>query len=452
MQIQQAQTTQAPSASDKVPIDLARNRLAFGGDALFWGIGSAFIPLSTVITALAAALTHDKVLIGLISPAWFVANLLPQIVAARLVHGKRQTKPHMVISALIGRQALFLMAMWLFITRARQPTLTVWVLISVIAITMGLDAITGQAWFDIIGRVFSSKTKVRVLTFNLFLSAVGGIGAGVMVARVLTSSRLSFPSNYAVLFGLAWVFVMLSTISLMFVRERKSDAPLVNGADSPGALSFSKKLRDSWRNVPTFRLVLLIRLLAGAENMAGAFYIVFAQEQLELPDTAIGAFTVALTLGSLVGIVLFGWLAERFGSQRVIRVACTLQCLAPLAAALVTVLPSHAPQLSYAILIVVMAINGAVSRSAYVGFLTYAQDSAPDGDRPVYVGALSTAGGIASLLPILGGVLLDLFTHSGWGRLGYLAVFGLAASLAGLGSVVSFRLPKARPAFTTSDG
>ncbi len=125
----QAAPLETQAAWNNPPVDLQRNKLAFGGDSMLWGIGTYFIPLTTVITALAAQLTTDKSLIGLISLAWYVAYLLPQLFAARMVHGKRRTKPYSVIPAIIGRQTLLIFALWLFITQAQQPTLTVWLLI-----------------------------------------------------------------------------------------------------------------------------------------------------------------------------------------------------------------------------------------------------------------------------------------------------------------------------------
>ncbi len=103
------------------PLDLRRNMLAFGGDSMLWGIGTYFIPLTTVITVLASELTKDKALIGLLSLAWYVAYLLPQLFAAKLVHGKRRTKPYSVIPSIIGRPVILLFAAWLFFTRASNP-------------------------------------------------------------------------------------------------------------------------------------------------------------------------------------------------------------------------------------------------------------------------------------------------------------------------------------------
>jgi MFS family permease len=441
-----ASTAHLIDRKDNPPLDLLRNKLAFGGDSMLWGIGVYFIPLTTVITALAAELTTDKALIGLISLAWYVAYLLPQLFAARLVHGKRRTKPYAVIPSIIGRPVILLFALWLFFTRAQQPTLTVWLLIGMIATLMVFDALATQAWFDMIGRALAPRARARVFTVSQLLAAIGGIGAGLIVARVLASDQLPFPTNYAVLFALAWLFITLSLVAMLLIKERVSEG--AHAAEAQRS-NFNARLRIAWRSDPAFRRMLLARLFTGVENMAAAFYVVFAIERLGLPEASIGVFTIAYVIGGLLGIILFGWLADRFDSRRVISAACTLQFIAPLITFILAVLTTN-PQISnsqtlpYVALTVVLALNGAVNRSMQVGFFSYAQDSAPEVDRPIYVGAVSTIAGTASLLPLLGGVLIDSLTRAGFGAAAYTVLFGLAAVGVGFGAWLSYGLPKPR--------
>jgi len=431
--------------ADNPSLDLRGNMLAFGGDSMLWGIGTYFIPLTTVITALASKLTQDKALIGMLSLAWYVAYLLPQLVAARLVHGKRRTKPYTIIPSIIGRPVILLFAAWLFFTHASQPTLTVWLLIGMITTLMVFDAFASQGWFDMMGRALSPRARARMITVSSLLAAVCGLGVGLVVERVLSSDQLPFPTNYALLFFLAWLFITLSLVSMMYIKERVGEAGRV--ADSAAApQAFGTTLRLAWRTDPAFRRMLLARVLTGVENMAAAFYVVFARERLGLPDSAIGVFTIAYIVGGLVGVTVFGWLSGRFGPRRVINAASILQAIAPLIALLVatsllTGLAALGPLTTVA-LVLVMGINGAVNRSTQVGFFSYAQDSAPEADRPVYVGAVSTIGGTASLLPLAGGAMIDLLTHAGLVALAYPSLFCIAAIAATIGMWISFGLPQ----------
>ena len=113
---------------------------------------------------------------------------------------------------------------------------------------------------------------------------------------------------------------------MLFIKERVSEAPALAKAHTE---SFGAKLRVALKNDASFRRLLLVRLLTSIENMASAFYIVFATERLGLGDESIGVFSIALLVGGLIGIAAFGWLASRFGPRRVINAAASCS-LSPL--------------------------------------------------------------------------------------------------------------------------
>lgn len=431
----------------EVPIDLRRNKLAFGFDSALWGIGISFMPLATVLTSLAAKLTPDKTLIGLLSLAWYVGYLLPQLFAARLLRGKARMRMYSVLPSLIARPVVLAFALWLAITRAADPTLTFWLLIGMVVVMMIFDAVTSVAWFDMMGRALSPRARARTIAVNQFVAAVAGLGVGVLVERILGSEQLPFPLNYALLLGMAWLFYELSLVAMLFIKERAAQQPAnlqTSNAQAPS--SFVHALKLAWRTDANFKLMLIVRALTSVENMAAAFYVVFARERLGLPDSSVGVFTIAYIAGGLLGTALFGWLAERFGPLRVINAASIMQFSAPALGFVLSWFPVN-PALStliYGMFILMMLLNGAVNRSVQVGFFSYAQDSAHEADRPMYVGAVSTVAGTASFLPVLGGAMIDLLTRLGFVRGAYSLLFGVAAVVVGLGLWLSLRLPMPR--------
>ncbi len=443
------------NAAKPVPLDLLRNQLAFGGDSMFFNIGVYFMPMTTVLIALASGFTSDKALIGAISLSWNVGWLLPQLWAARLVHGKPRMKPYATIPSAISRPIIFLLAMWLWIDRGQSPTLSVWLLLIGIFVFAATDGVTTTAWFDMQGRALSPRVRSRVITINALLASIGGLGAGFVVERVLASD-LPFPLNYAVLLMLAFAFYMLSLVCMLFIRERPAgveEGPPTADRRQPtgnrgqrsavGGPSFLQHLLHIVRNDAVLRRTLAARLFMGIENMAAAFYVVFAREQLKLPEAAVGVFSIAIVVGGLLGTSIFGWLAMRFGSRRVIQAAGFMQLTAPLLALLVALSGLSGP-IAYALLVLIMGLNGAVNRSGQLGFFSYTQDIAAEVDRPMYIGSVSSIGGTAALMPLIGGLLIDFLQRSGSNSAAYPAVFGLATASALAGFVIAMRLPKAR--------
>ena len=101
---------------------------------------------------------------------------------------------------------------------------------------------------------------------------------------------------------------------------------------------------------------------------------------------------------------------------------------------------------AYAVLVVIMGLNGAINRSMQLGYFSYAQDSALEIDRPMYIGAVSSTAGTASLMPLIGGLLIDGLQRAGANTIAYPAVFALAALSALAGAVISLKLPTPRRA------
>ncbi len=409
---------------------------------MFFGIGTYFMPITTVVPALAASFTSDKTLIGSISLAWYFGWLAPQLFAARLVRGKARMKPYAAIPAALSRPLILFYALWLFFDRGASPQLSAWLLVLTIAVFAMIDGLTTAAWFDMQGRALTPDVRSRVIATNQLLAAIGGLGVGFLVERILSNPALPFPVNYGVLFACAAACFMVSLGFMLLIKERQSAAP---AADAPPQANFLHQVAHAVRSDAVLRRTLLARFLSGIEYMAAAFYVVFAREQLGLPESAVGVFTLAIIVGGLIAIVLFGWLAVRFGSQRVIQAAGIMQFIGPLLATGVALF-APPPAVAYGVLIVIMGLNGATNRSMQLGYFSYAQDSAPEIDRPMYIGAVSSVAGTASLMPLLGGVMIDFLQGSGSGAIAYPLLFVIAAVCAFGGVISALGLPKARRA------
>ncbi len=443
MTSQPAQHSAAPAPAP-ARMDTRRNVVAYTGDTIGFFTGMSFIPATTVLVGLASTLTSDKTLIGIIAMAWGVASLFPQLIAARLVQGKRRTKPTVILYSLIGRQTMLLFALWLLFTNAQSPLLTVFLMIAAIVVFCVFDSFTGIGWFDMLSRNLSPRGRGRILGRAQLLGSITGIGAGFVVARVLSPDGLPFPRNYAVVFICAWLGFIISLLFQFAYEENpasEGDASAAAAAARSG--SFIGSVLNGLRVDAIYRRVLLARILTGLEAMAAAFYVVYIKDRLKLPDTSIGIFSLAFIIGGILGVALFTWLASRWGARSVVRAAAVLQAAAPLVAFLVALIPSleTVPVLAYALFAVILAFDGAAARAYVLGFCGYTIDCAPAHQRSIYVGVLNTLGGLVGLSPVLAGVWLDAAGTAGVAT-AYPVMFGAVAICAGVGAILSFTLPR----------
>ncbi|MCS7059729.1 MAG: MFS transporter [Anaerolineae bacterium] len=422
-------------------LDSRRNFWVFTGDIITFSIGIYFIPTVTVLVGLASKLTDDKALIGAVGMMWSVSWFLPQLFAARLVRGKRREKPYLIIPSLIGRQMFILFAAWLFFTEAQQPILTIWLLILAILIFNICDALAGVAWFDMLSRALSPRMRGRSMAIGQFIGAIGGVGVGLVVERILAPDGLPFPLNYAVIFTCAWLAFTVSLVIILFLQENPVTEEAVRHSQRS---SFFTDLRAIVATDALFRRVLLARFLTAVEVMAAPFYVVFGREQLNLPDSSIGAYSLAFIIGSIAGIVLFGWQHDRFGTRRVLQASSSMQFIAPalcLVLAIVPVVSAELRGVAYGMTLLAVGLNGAVSHSLVLGYLGYVMDNSAERYRATYVGVFNTISGLASLTPVLGGALMNNLSGTLEGALPYAVVFAIVVGVVGAGLLIAFRLP-----------
>lgn len=428
-------------------IDTRRNLLSYIADIHFFNLGTYFAPVTTILVALAARLTTDNFLIGLISPAWSAGWALPQLLVAHFLHGKSKMKPYIVIPGLIGRQTYFFIALWIYLTQAQSPTLTVWLLIIGVLIFSTSDALASVAWFDMISRNLSARTRSRVFAGAQLVSSLLGLAAGVfIITPIFSADGLPFPLNYATVIGLAWACFLLSWLGILFVRE--SDGEVVHKTESELSEKFSVLLWRAIRNDHIFRRTLLVRLFTAFEFMTATFYIVFIQQRLNLPDSSTATLNLALTVGSIGGLAVLGWIADRAGSRRVLQIASVAQLIAPALAFIVAFVPAIAdqsPTLALGIFIVVMALNGVVGHSLVLGFLNYILEIAPPAQRAIYIGTFNTLQGVMALTPPLAGLFINAMSPSLSLNNTYSILFGIVTLVVAVGVFSSHQLPKNHP-------
>jgi MFS family permease len=431
-------STLDPVASSETPIDARRNIAALIFDISTFVSGIAFIPSATVIVGLASKLTDSKTLISIAAMVFSVSWFLPQLFAARLVRGRPRQRPYVLITSLIGRPIFLLIALWLFVTRAADPALTLWIVIIGIGLFNICDAIAGVAWFDIISRALSPRIRARVMTAGQVISGIIGLGVSEVIKRVLASPDLPFPVNYGVLFLCTFLFMAVSTIAIIVLRERPMDH--VEAAASASG-EFWSRLIESVKTNRLLQRIVAVRLLTGIEAMAASFYLVFAKERYAMPDAVEGNFTQAIIIGGLAGVAIFGWIAERFTSRSVVHLSSIFYVAAPALAGLCAVFEIPA-SIAYLLFVGVFLMRGALEHSLVLGIVGYLLDTTPESDRAMFVGGINTLGGIVSTSPLVGGLLIDTYGVGAFRMWPYAFVFIFVTALALAGLLISLRMPR----------
>jgi MFS family permease len=406
------------TSQQDLPPHYRRNFAAFLVEYVFFDLSISFVGFTSVVPTFLRQLTDSAPLVGLATTLFHGGFQWPQALFAHLTRRHLRKKPIMMWGA-IGRVFLWLVALALWAGLGRYPAAMLALFLLGISIFALTDSLVTVQWFEVMARAIPSHRRGRLFGLAQVISGVAGIGVGTLVGRILSASYRRPLTGYALLFTLSGAAMLVATVALALIKE-----------PAPEEVDPEAHTRASWLSIvardPAFRRFVLCRLLLSGVDLATPFYVVHAQDALRLPASRIGAFVIAQTLGAIAGSVLFGAASERWGSRAVTRAASLLAPAGPLLALVIHLSGGGWPVLLYPL---IFAVLGVMYSAWILGFINYSQDIAPEGLRPAYVGLTNTIFGLTTLMPTLGGWLLQSFS--------YTVLFASAAALGALGTLTA---------------
>jgi MFS family permease len=402
------------------------NFYMFLTDYVWFGVAFAFFSPDTVVPGLVRQLIDSAFAIGLVSAIFRIGWLLPQLAVARAINDKPRKMPYLVLG-LIGRIAFFLVALILQSKLPRYPAMLILCTVCFVFFT-SFDALAGVAWFDIMARAIPPKMRGRMFGIGQAISGLIGIGAGTLIKLILEHG--SFPDNYAVIFALAGLMLIPSSIAIILVREPPPDVT-EEREEQQKTGSWTKRLMAN----PDYRQLTICRILIGMMALATPFYVAHARAVLQLPESAIGDFIIAQTITGVVASTVLGVVHERQGPRAVIRIGAAAATVAPIFALAAHLAGGGWLAHTYPIVFVSLGIANA---TWIMGFFNYVLEIAPDSMRAAYVGTINSIVWPLTLASVVGGWLLEITSYS--------VLFIATAVFVGASFLLSLGLRSSRPA------
>ena len=405
---------------------IGRSAVGFVGEVGFFYAAMVFASTTTVLPGFVSQLTSSLLLVGLVLTLAEGAWRLPQLAVAFWLSPKRRKKHYLTRAALVSRPAYLIMAIALWAGIARHPVAGLSLFFTLHFVVYAALSIDSLVWWDVFAKAVPVGRRGRILGASTALHGLLSIAAGTAVAFSLSERGPAFPANYAWLMALSTVCLLVSLASWLLVREPIEELvpPRIPWK------AFWKHAMASVRSDRTFRRFLAVRLIAGFEGLSLGFYVLFAARVLSLPGEYIGIYAGTQTAGSIVGGVLFGFLSERLGNTRVVRIATLLGASAPLVGWLFA---SQTVTASWRVLYGwIFFAAGLFAAALFVVFNSLVVELAPRGKRVTYIGVFNLASGLVVLWPALGGWMLE--------RTSFGTLFGVTTVLMSVAHAITWRL------------
>ena len=380
-----------------------------------------------VLTLFLTRLDAPAFLVGLLPTIASCGGLLPQLIVAGKLRGKRRVMPWYKWSAVFRVAGLAGMAVSAWFIPLNQDAALVSLFASFL-LYMFSSGVSGIPFMEMVGKMVPPHRKGTFFGMRQFGSAVVGmLTAGVAGAVMSEQLGLQFPYNFAALLTVGTVAGAVVFGMWMLIQE-----PELEQVHVPQAGSIFRHGATALQTNRDYRLITIARLLATFSAIASPFYLVYASRVLEVP---VGTLALYLTIQTAIPLgagLLWMPLANKAPRRTLVLITASLQLAVPLSALLVGTLAGMLPAGWNSYLAALIFITGSLAGSSAMMFNDLVLLSvAPNSERPVYFGFLNTLAGVASFTLPLGGLLLEIAGYTSLFLTS--SVLALCAMLVGLG-------------------
>jgi MFS family permease len=279
-------------------------------DGAIFAFAMNFVALNTVIPVYVKKIGGTNLAVGLIPVIWTIGFHLPQIFTANYVRKQQSKKKVVMITALVQRLPWLILALLgYFIISEVNTELGLLIFFGGFLFAAFGGGMNLPAWFDLLTKITPTHIRGRLFAFRVTLGAVMGIFAGYAVKQIL--DNIQYPANFSLLFGIAFLIMMVSYFFLVMIKEEKqsSAAKAIHWKDFLKGLPQILKKEKNYRN---YLIADVLMILAG---MANAFYTVYAFEKFNLTSGYAGDFTIVMMVASVFSSLFFGFLADQYGHR-----------------------------------------------------------------------------------------------------------------------------------------
>jgi len=363
---------------------------------VFFQLSEAFSNINTVLPSFIATLTGSTVIIGVLVVAQRLGEVVPQMFTAHLVEARRYEKPILMWIITMRWMSWALIAVVTALFAVDKPELVLFLLVGLFAAFSMAGGVGAVVYADVFAKAIPTDRRGRFIGWKQLIGYTLAIGAGWVVAWILSDpERIPYPYNYALIFGLAAVFLLIALGGIAIVREPPS-------THERQVTSFGDTLRRAMhltRVNSNFRWLVTARGLTSILVMSAPFFVVFALNDIGVAQASVGLYLAAQMTGAALSNLLWGYLGDRFGNRTVI-VGSSLTGLGAALAGLAAISLGPLP------LYLTFFLVGTTMSGLRLGYSNIILEMSPDHLRATCVALLGTLLAPLALVPLVIGIAL----------------------------------------------
>ncbi|MFH2040218.1 MAG: MFS transporter [Chloroflexota bacterium] len=367
-------------------------------DSGFWFFGDSFVAAYTIMPVFMSTLTDSPLLIGLIPALEGAGWFLPQVFLARHLEGSNRRLPLVLKLGALERFPLLLLAIVAFFILKFDKSTAIALFLVFYVIKTFSSGLVALPWQELIATVIPVSHRGRFWGWSLILGKLMGLIGALITGFLLTS--ISYPTNYAYMFGLGFIGV---AISLGF--ERLNIEPEIERSVSPknkdlGLWKRMGKILGADRN---FLFFLINRGVFFLGSMGLGFITVYGIHKYNLPLFHSAIFTFVMLVAEIIGYGIWGSYGDNHGYRIILEFSNIFLIIGLLILLILN---------TFWGLYIAFGMISFSHAGEFIADQNIAMEFGSENDRPTYIGMSKTLTGPFLLIaPVIGGALVNLWGY-----------------------------------------
>lgn len=274
----------------------------------YW-FGNSFIASSTILPLFVSKLTPSLLPIGLVSVISSAGWFLPQMFSARITERYSRMKTISIgWGIFLERLSVWVMVISAIIAR-NSPDLALILFLLCLAWFMIGAGVIAPAWMSLMAKIFEPRKRGSFFGITMFIGSAMGLFGSAASAWLL--DNIEFPDSFIYLFGVAAVFMTISWIFLALTREPKTRSPILR----QDWKTYWKDLANILREDRNFRRFVISNIIVTIGSMGFGFVTISAIQRYQVSDAVVGLYTLSMLIGQMLGYLVLGKMADKFGHK-----------------------------------------------------------------------------------------------------------------------------------------
>jgi len=378
--------------------DKKRVYIIFLWHAFFLAITMSMIEFNTVFPSLISSLTGSKIIFGAIYSIMFGVPLIFNVMFGHYLSSKKFKKKFLLLGINLRAFSFLGMAFFTYKYANQNPSMVIMSLFFWVFLFSFSGGFAGIIYTDLIGKFLKKGERGNLYAFKQFFSSIGFLTGGLIIAFTFNVSSVSYPYNYTLVLFMGFIGLLIASGAFWYIKEPPSKIE-----KQESFFVFVKKIPAVLKSDKRFSRFILVENLTSFSLMILPFYIVYAQEIFD--TTLLSFYLFAIIGGSVISNLFWGIISKKLNSKIVIKLCIFIGALIPIFSLIIVPLGPY-------YFTIIFVLIGFIRSGRIIGFDPYLLDIAPEPKRTTYLGIRGTLSILTVVLPLLGGLFIELIGYT----------------------------------------